>query len=389
MVRLDGLSLLDLLGKEPRLVERVEVSTQPLPHGAVLGRSCWLGTRVLPLAGPGAACMMRRHPVVPSRQPQGKPKAKHEQVPSRWIRLILLVTGIASALAVHAAPSCEAMPQSEVGGKGVQAFRLADGGHAAWSAMHINIDGYGRAYHRNGRQAGAVLHLCVGGEVFLPDGTRYHGSTSQATCTGRFMADLARIEDAGWTDPSVGVVRWYGVVAEGQATVAGRTVKGVKPVLQRDGSGFYVSPTSLVDHTVTDLADQRRYVNPLRVAAAVAPGALLRAGVRQGSFGVAIRSDKRIAVPFVVGDTGPRIGEGTPALARRAAGLAPTDEISLANRYAGAVDGKQVLWVFFGGPPAAFNYQKEADLATRAQSAFEAWGGEDRLWRCMEALPRS
>jgi hypothetical protein len=38
----------------------------------------------------------------------------------------------------------------------------------------------------------------------------------------------------------VGVVQWYGVVAEGSAKIAGRTVQGVKPVLQRDGSGFYV-----------------------------------------------------------------------------------------------------------------------------------------------------
>jgi hypothetical protein len=305
-----------------------------------------------------------------------------------WLPSVLLAAGVTAAVAARADASCEATPQAEVGGKGVQAFKLADGGHAAWSAMHINIDGYGRAYHRNNRQAGAVLHLCVGGEVFLPDGTRYHGSASQSTCTGRFMTDLARIEAAGWADPSVGVVRWYGVVAEGQVQVAGRTVKGVKPMLQRDGSGFYVSPTSLVDPTVTDLADQRRYANPLRVAAAVAPGALLRAGVKQGSFGVAIRSDKRIAVPFVVGDAGPRIGEGTPALARRAAGLAPTDEISLANRYAGAIEGKQVLWVFFGGPPTVFNHQQEDDLAARAQAAFNAWGGEDRLRRCMESVPR-
>lgn len=306
-----------------------------------------------------------------------------------WVTGVLLAALCAASAALHAASACEATKQADVGGKGVQAWKLAEGGYAAWSAMHINIDGYGRAYHRNNRQAGAVLHLCVGGEVLLSDGTRYHGSATQATCTGRFMDDLARIEAAGWADPSVGVVRWYGVVAEGQATVAGRNVKGIKPVLQRDGSSFYVSPTSLVDPTVTDLADQRRYANPLRVAAAVAPGALVRAGVNQGSFGVAIQGDKRIAVPFVVGDAGPRIGEGTPALARPVAGLPLTDEITLGNRYAGAVEGKSVLWVFFGGPAMVFNHQQEAEVATRAKAAFEAWGGAERLERCMERLPRS
>lgn len=305
----------------------------------------------------------------------------------RAVGVLLAALSVAAA-SVHAAPACEATAQPGLGGQGVQAWKLADGGHAAWSAMHINIDGYGRAYHRLNRQAGAVLHLCVGGEVFLPDGSRYHGSATQATCTGRFMDDLARIEAAGWTDPSVGVVRWYGIVAEGQATIAGRQVKGIKPVLQRDGSGFYVSPTSLVDPSVTDLTDQRRYANPLRVAAAVAPAALLRAGVKQGSFGVVIRADKQLAVPFVVGDAGPRIGEGTPALARQAAGLPLTDEMTLRNRYAGAADGKSVLWVFFGGPAMVFNHQQEAEVATRAQAAFEAWGGAERLKRCMESLPR-
>jgi hypothetical protein len=54
-------------------------------------------------------------------------------------------------------------------------------------------------------------------------------------------------------------------------------------------------------------------------------------------------------VPFVVGDGGPRIGEGSPALARRVAGLQPSDEITLKNRFAGQVDKKTVPWVFFGG----------------------------------------
>ena len=52
-------------------------------------------------------------------------------------------------------------------------------------------------------------------------------------------------------DPAVGVVQWYGIVAEGAVKIGGRTVRGVKPVLQRDGSGFYVSPTSLADKSVS------------------------------------------------------------------------------------------------------------------------------------------
>jgi hypothetical protein len=305
----------------------------------------------------------------------------------------IMGTALVLAVAAGAGPvmadvDCAAAKQAGIGGSGVQGWRLADGGFAAWSGMNINIDGYARAYHRQNRQAGAVLHLCVGAEVVLPDGSRYHGSSTATTCTGRFMDDLARIEAAGWADPTVGVVHWYGIVADGEVKIAGQKVAGIKPVLQRDGSGFYVSPTSLVDRSITDVADQRRYVNPLRVSSAVVPGGLVRAGVAMGSFGVAIRRDKKIAVPFVVGDGGPRIGEGSPALARQAAGLPMTDDITLANRYAGQVDGKSVLWVFFGGTPAPFDHTQEKQLAGKARSAFESWGGEERLRRCVESLPQ-
>jgi hypothetical protein len=158
----------------------------------------------------------------------------------------------------------------------------------------------------------------------------------------------------------VGVVRWYGIVASGMTTVAGQTIKGIKPVVQQDGSGFYVSPTSLVDRAVVDVADQRRCLNPLRVPSAVVPGKLVVAGVPFGSFGVAIDAGgKGVPVPFVVCDGGPRIGEGSPALARRMAGLQPSDEITLKNWFAGQVDKKTVLWVFFGGLAMPYDHSKE------------------------------
>jgi hypothetical protein len=276
----------------------------------------------------------------------------------------------------------------KAGGKQIQAWKLADGGIAAWSGMNINIDGYARAYHPRNRDAGAVLHLCVGGKVWLPDGSSYEGSESGATCRGKFMTDVTRIETAGWTDVSVGVVQWYGIAAEDSATIAGHTVNGIKPVLQKDGSGFYVSPTSLVDKSITDRADQNRYVNPLRVAAAVVPGNVVRQGVPFGSFGVTIDAGRKIAVPFVVGDGGPRIGEGSPALARQVAGLKPSDNIDIKNRYAGQADGSNVLWVFFGGPTMAFDHTKEADVAVQAKAAFERWGGEARLAQCVAAVQK-
>lgn len=313
----------------------------------------------------------------------------HAVALSRFLLASLCWLAAGPALGVGASePTCAGALLPGVGGKNVRAWKLTDGSIAAFSGMNINIDGYGRAYHPRNREAGAVLHLCVGGKVWLPDGTSYEGSESNATCVGRFMADVARIEAAGWTDVSVGVVQWYGIVAEGSAKIAGHHVQGIKPVLQRDGSGFYVSPTSLFDKSVTDIADQRRYVNPLRVASAVVPSSVVRQGIGFGSFGVAINTKKQIAVPFVVGDGGPRIGEGSPALARQVAGLSVSDEINLKNRFDGQVDGLDVLWVFFGGPTEPFDHQKDAEVAAHAKLAFDAWGGTARLAQCLATLPR-
>jgi hypothetical protein len=306
-------------------------------------------------------------------------------------RLMASIACSACLTAVGAEPAaadCKGMPMPNVGGRGIHAQSLGDGSIAAFSGMNINIDGYARAYHPRNREAGAVLHLCVGGRVWLPDGTSYEGSESNATCTGKFMTDLARIEAAGWADPGVGVVQWYGVAAEGAVKLGGRTIEGVKPLLQKDGSGFYVSPTSLVDKTVADKADQSRYVNPLRVASAVVPSSVVKAGIPFGSFGVAIHAKKQIAVPFVVGDGGPKIGEGSPALARQVSGLPVSESIDLKNRFAGQVDGADVLWVFFGGSAMPFDHQKEAELASNARAAFEAWGGSGRLSTCLATLAK-
>lgn len=298
----------------------------------------------------------------------------------------LLAAG--SATWAAESPSCTGTALPGVGGKNVQAVKLADGGIAAFSGMNINIDGYARAYHPRNREAGAVLHLCVGARVWLPDGRSYEGSESNATCTGKFMTDMARIAEAGWMDPQVGAVEWYGVVAEGSVKIAGRTIRGVKPLLQKDGSGFYVSPTSLVDKNVPDVADQKRYPNPLRVPAAVMPRSVAQQGVAFGSFGVAIHRQHQKAVPFVVGDGGPKVGEGSPALARQVSGLAPSDQIDTKTRFAGQVDKPEVLWVFFGGPALPFDHQKEADVAANAQAAFERWGGMARLTQCLQTVPK-
>jgi hypothetical protein len=297
------------------------------------------------------------------------------------ITLLLLLFQVAVA------QTCAGELEHNVGGI-PNIWALGSGGIAAFAKMNINLDGYGRAYHPKNSAGGAVIHLCNAGKVYLPDGSSYQGSKSNATCTGRFMEDYKRIGDAGWQSSSVGAIKWYGVLGEGVATIHGREIQNVKPVLQKDGSGFYVSPTSLQDGSVP-VDDQNRYINPLRVASAVVPGSLAQRGISMGTFGVAIDRRKKIAVPFVVGDGGPRIGEGSAALARLVAGKALTDLETRQNRSDGQVDTPDVLWVFFAGQAKKYDHKNEGELADAAKQAYEQWSDSARLLDCLNAVPKN
>lgn len=299
----------------------------------------------------------------------------------------IVVCCVLALKVVSLAQSCTGTAKAGVGGT-TTAWLLQGGGLAAYAKMNINLDGYGKAYHPKNYTAGAILHLCNAGKVYLPDGSSYQGSENNATCTGKFMSDYARIAQAGWTDGTIGAINWYGVVADGSATVHGRTVRNVKPAFQPDGSGYFVSPTSLADPAVHDTKDQARYVNPLRVPSAVIPASLASSGIAIGSFGVAVDRRKNIAVPFVVGDGGPRIGEGSAALARMVAGAPLSDAITRTNRGVGQVDTMDVLWVFFGGKPTIFDHTHEEKLIADAREAFTKWGGDSRLHACMAQTPR-
>ncbi len=298
-------------------------------------------------------------------------------MPGHRLTAVTLLSILLTADASRAQSNCAGQARTA----GSQAVIVLDqGGVLARAKLNINIDGSGRAY--NWDNAKGLIHLCNGAKVYPADGVPYQGSVDSTTCTGRFMADLGRIKAAGWTDASVGAVEWFGVVATGSATVGGRTVRGVIPAEIPGSGGFLVSPTTLEDPNFPR-TDQRRYVEPLTIATAVIPssGALRPFGVVSGTLGVAFRKQKGIAVPFIVSDLGPRIGEGSPALARRLAGLIPKAELTRAERFQGQVDTPDVTWVFFGGPKMPPPYTA-ATVEAAAQAAFEAWGGLARMQAC-------
>jgi hypothetical protein len=276
-----------------------------------------------------------------------------------------------------------------VGNQSVTA--IEDGGAAIRAKMNINIDGSGRAYAKTNAEAGALIHLCNAGEVFLPDGSSYQGSKDNATCTGRFMDDFKRIGDAGWKDPTMGAIRWFGILGRDSVRIGERTIRGVGPVERAGSSGFYISPTSLFDPAFAE-DDQRRYTDPL-----VVPGGVMRntealktLGVKLGTFGVAIDTRRADAqpVPFIVNDYGPRIGEGTVALARLVAGKPIKPDIGRSERFVGVVDTDSIAWVFFGGDVMAPPFDGDR-VRAEAKAAFEAWGGAERLKACVATTATS
>jgi hypothetical protein len=297
---------------------------------------------------------------------------------------LTFVMGPAAAQAVN----CDGTQLLDVGGV-PRTWKLADGGVAAYAKMNINIDGYGRAYHPKNAAGGALIHLCNAGRPYAPDGSSYNASEDNATCTGPFMDHYARVKAAGWKDPNVGAINWFGVLGREQVKLDGTTVTAVVPVLQPDGSGFYVSPTALADETIANKATQSRYVHPLRVPAAVVPRSVAALGIKMGSFGVAYNAKTRITVPFVVGDGGPKIGEGSVALARLVSGLPIKDPIDRSERYQGIVETKDVLWVYFADAAAPFDSKKEGETVQKSRDAFQAWGGDVRLAQCIQRVPRN
>lgn len=302
--------------------------------------------------------------------------------------LAMLVVATTLGMTSVQASDCSGVNLKNVGG--VQhSWKLSDGGIAAYSGMNINIDGYARAYHPENASAGALLHLCNAGRPYAPDGTSYNASANNKTCTGRFMDDFKRISTAGWKDPTIGAIHWFGILGVEKLALKGQTVTAVVPVLQKDGSGFYVSPTALADNSIADVAEQSRYVNPLRIASAVVPKSVMSLGVKLGSFGAVYNSATNISVPFIVGDIGPAIGEGSVALARLASGLEIKDPIQRSERNKGQVDTASILWVFFNDAPSAFDSKNEAETIRKSKDALQAWGGEARLTQCAQQVHRN
>ncbi|MDQ3803674.1 MAG: hypothetical protein M3416_07580 [Acidobacteriota bacterium] len=307
----------------------------------------------------------------------------------KFLRYLVVVGASLCVAALARAQDCGGNPHTlnYARGSSQRAFLLSDGSLATRFRSAVNADGMKRAYHRDDVAGGGLISLCNGGEPHPADRPPYNASASNAACR-QFSADYRAIRRAGFKDPRVGAIRWFGVLGRDSVRVRNVLVRGVVPVEQADGSGFYVSPTALEDAAAfPNPADQRRYIDAETIPAAVVRNspALSRLGVVKGTMGVAIHKRFRRPVPFIVGDHGPRIGEGSFALGRLLQGL-PLVTATRQNIFSAHVDDKDVLWVFFGGEVMAPPYT-QATVSAKGLEKFRAWGGEARLNLCL-ANPR-
>lgn len=283
------------------------------------------------------------------------------------------------AAASHADENCSGTKHPL---EGYNSTLLADGSLVGWSRNHVNVDGMRTAYHRVGTSQGAMTSVCNAGEAYLPNGSHFHGS-AKGKCDAFLLLYRTALEK-GWDNPKIGVIRWYGVIGTGSAVITGKTITGVTPKEQPDGSGFYVSPTVLQDSRF-EVTDQRRYLNAEEVPYATIKfsDGLKQRGATKGSYGVAYNKTTKQTVPFVIGDHGPKVGEGSFALSKLLAGK-PNLPATRPNVYAVSIDDNNILWVLFGkaGGQATPPYTATS-VKQGAASAFETWGGQARLNRCI------
>ncbi len=142
--------------------------------------------------------------------------------------------------------------------------------------------------------------------------------------------------------------KWWGIVTN---------ERGV-PIVQGPNDpapGFYISPTSLVNRAYL-AKDPRRYVDSEKVPY----GALESAAI--------------------VGDVGPKPGEGSIALAQALA--IPS------NPRAGGVDQEVVSYIAFKNSSRGWP-REQVEIDIRARELFMAWGGRERLATVLAVVPLS
>ena len=162
---------------------------------------------------------------------------------------------------------------------------------------------------------------------------------------------------------------WYGLVTD----------ENGNPVIQAEGDpfpGFYVSPTSLRDPTITKESDPRRYVDAAKVPYLVLPPAVAKlAKTWLGDFATVVNLDNGKVSSAIYADAGNsfKIGEGSIALAE-ALGIGSNPRTGNSARH--------VFYLVF---PGSGNHKPRplAEINEEGKRLFESWGGMTRVNQCV------
>ncbi len=215
-----------------------------------------------------------------------------------------------------------------------RAYRLADGAVVFVGRLTIDADGHPRAYGPRG--------------------------------TG--LDDLGNAGRPG---------NWWGLATDRRDCGPTGT-----PILQQAGDpapGFFVSKTTMT--AGTGCRRQDNYVHSGKIPYVALPPAIAKIARNQGRLAVVHNPAGRATAFAVHADGAPPfgIGEGSMALARR---LGLSD-----NPRRGGMNGRGLIYIVL---PRQTGFPRDAaDVDSRAQAAFTAWGGPARLAACRAAVERA
>jgi hypothetical protein len=132
--------------------------------------------------------------------------------------------------------------------------------------------------------------------------------------------------------------------------------------------GFWVSPTSLVDKTIADTANPRRYVDGETIPFIALPPSLVGAGMVLGDFAAVINPTDGSVHYAIFADIGPstKIGEGSLALANEMGG----------GPYSGR-NAPEGDFEYIGFPGSGNGKPRTVEeIKTEGLRLFTAWGGD-------------
>lgn len=138
-----------------------------------------------------------------------------------------------------------------------------------------------------------------------------------------------------------------------------------KPIQLPDGS--LVSPTSLVDHSIADLANPARYVDAAQIPYLAIPPELRALGVRFGDVAVVLYRGVHVGAICADGCPHSHYGEASIACAR-ALGIPSSPK-------SGGVSAGVTFLVFPGSARASAWPRRVDSISAQASVLFDAWGG--------------